>query len=216
MIIEVKDLRYGSKNDEIIKGISFFINKGDCLSIIGSSGSGKSTFLKLLSDLIPIESGEILFKGKDYKSYSPLELRKDIRYLVQLPCLFGEKVIDNFKLPFEIANETFDLDRVKQMIKKVNLNYSILDKNINDLSGGEKQRIALGRGLLFKPEVLLLDEATSALDKENTEIIEKYIKELNDEGMTIVWVTHNLEQSKRIFNKRITIDSGTIKDLEEF
>lgn len=83
-----------------------------------------------------------------------------------------------------------------------------------NLSGGEKQRIALIRNLLFKPEILLLDEVTSALDMENTEIVEDAISKLNKEGVTIVWVTHNLEQSRRNGNRIVTIENGEIKSEE--
>ena len=87
-------------------------------------------------------------------------------------------------------------------------------KSINSLSGGEKQRIAIARNLMYIPDVLLLDEATSALDKLNAQVVEEYIRDINKEGVTVLWVTHNLEQSRGIFNKRITLSEGSVEKVE--
>ena len=89
-----------------------------------------------------------------------------------------------------------------------------LHYEIQNLSGGEKQRIALIRTMLFEPEILLLDEVTSALDAENTELVEKAILNLNQQGITILWVTHNDEQSRKYANKLLTIEDGQIQSLE--
>lgn len=89
-----------------------------------------------------------------------------------------------------------------------------LKRKVRDLSGGEKQRIALIRTLIFKPDILLLDEVTSALDVDNTLIVEDVIQSLNEKGITILWITHNLEQSKKYANKILSIEKGKIKSLE--
>ncbi len=89
-----------------------------------------------------------------------------------------------------------------------------LKKDVRNLSGGEKQRIALIRSLLFRPEILLLDEVTSALDFENSKIVERLINSANKEGMTIMWVTHNMEQSRIYANKVMIIEAGKLKFLE--
>lgn len=214
IILEAKNLRYKSNNDNIIDGISIKINKGDSISIVGASGSGKSTFLKLFADLIEVSSGELYYKGKNYKDYDPLELKKSVSYLIQTPYLFGETVYTNLVFPFKIRKEVVDEDRIKKLLKEFNLSKDILHRNVNLLSGGEKQRISIIRTLIYKPEVLLLDEATSALDKTNEAIVEKYIKKLNKEKITVIWITHSLEQSYSIFNKRITLEKGKIKNLE--
>ncbi|MGL5150129.1 MAG: ATP-binding cassette domain-containing protein [Clostridium sp.] len=90
-----------------------------------------------------------------------------------------------------------------------------MHKNINLLSGGEKQRVSIIRNLIFTPKILLLDEATSALDNQNSKNFENYIKELNLSGVTILWITHNLSQSTSIFNKRITLENGRLIKMEE-
>lgn len=213
-ILEIRDLHYEADNTKILKGISMKIEEGDCVSIIGSSGSGKSTLLKICADLIPISKGELIYREKDYKKYNPIELRRKISYCVQLPHLFGDKVYENLEFPYNIRKDKIDKERIVKLLEKFNLDENFLEKDIKSLSGGEKQRISIIRNLIYKPDILLLDEATSALDKENAMVIEKYIEELNKEGVTVIWITHSLEQSERIFNKRIEISEGQVKNIE--
>ncbi|WP_042273375.1 ABC transporter ATP-binding protein [[Clostridium] dakarense] len=214
-ILSVKDVYYKVDKLDIIKGISIDIKKDDCISIVGQSGSGKSTLLKLCADLIPITSGSIYYKEKCYTNYNPIELRKSISYCIQTPILFGNNVYDNLEFPFKIRNEKVDINRINYLLEKLNLDKSYLQKDIKTLSGGEKQRIAIIRNLLYIPEILLLDEITASLDKENTIIVENYIKELNESGVTVLWITHSDEQSKSIFNKRIFISQGEVIKVEE-
>lgn len=215
MILHIDNVTYMAGNIEILKGISLEIKRGECISIIGPSGSGKSTLLKLLADLIPITSGDIYYNNINYSEYDPIELRKIISYCVQVPYLFGDTVADNLEFLFKIRKQSVNMDRILELLRRFNLDKSYINKKINQLSGGEKQRIALIRNLLYIPDILLLDEVTSALDKKNGQIIEKYIKELNNLGVTVIWVTHNLEQSKRIFTKRIVMERGKIEKVEE-
>lgn len=213
-ILEVKNIYYEKDNTKILNDISFNVEKGDCISIIGSSGSGKSTLLKLCSDLIPVTKGNLFYKGKNYNEYDPIELRKNISYCIQIPHLFGDNVYENLTFPYKIRNTVIDRYRIVEMLNKFNLDESILKKDIKSLSGGEKQRISIIRNLIYTPDILLLDEATSALDKENARLVEAYIKDLNLNGVTILWITHSLEQSTKIFNKRILMCEGKIEDIE--
>ena len=214
-ILRIKDITYNFDNTEILSGISIDVKKGDCISIVGQSGSGKSTFLKICADLLPTSSGEIYFKEKNYTDYNPTQLRKLVSYCVQIPYLFGKTVYDNLEFPFKVRNEKVNENRLNFLLNKFNLNETYLQKDINSLSGGEKQRIAIIRNLIYIPEVLLLDEATASLDKENASIVEEYVKELNKGGVTVLWITHSEKQSKSIFNKRITIDEGKVIKVEE-
>ncbi len=198
----------------ILKNISISIEQGDHLSIVGPSGSGKSTFLKLCCNLISPSKGLVIYKNKSILDYEPTELRKNIAYCFQTPYLFGKTVIDNVSFPYEIRGNKVDLERVEELFNLFNLNKDYFYKEVKNLSGGEKQRIALIRSLLFKPEVLLLDEVTSALDIDNTAIVESVIKNLNEKGTTIIWVTHNIDQSRRNANKLLTIETAEIKSLE--
>lgn len=212
--LEFKDVSFKVGDVTIIDGISLDVEKGEFISIVGPSGSGKSTFIKLAADLISPTKGEIYFKGKNYLEYPPTELRKEIMMSFQSPYLFGDTVIDNLKFPFEVREKELDKDRICQLLNEFQMSDDFLEKEVTNLSGGEKQRIALIRSLVFEPEVLLLDEVTSALDVENTEIVEKAIKRRNDEGMTIMWITHNPEQSKKYANRLIEIDNGKLSKEE--
>ncbi|MEG0013098.1 MAG: ATP-binding cassette domain-containing protein [Cellulosilyticaceae bacterium] len=214
-ILEIKDLYYKVENTNILNGISISIDQGDCISLVGQSGSGKSTLMKLCADLIPLSKGGIWYKGKSYKEYDPIELRRQITYCIQMPHLFGESIYENLEFPFKIRKESMDKEKVVELLEKFNLDESFLTKEVKSLSGGEKQRIALIRNLIYTPDILLLDEATSALDKENTQVIEQYVKELNQKGVTVLWITHDAEQSEGIFNKRIVISEGMVECMEE-
>lgn len=213
-ILSIKDVFYNMGDLEILKGISFDIEKGDCMSIVGQSGSGKSTLLKLCADMIPITGGNIYFNGKCYTRYNPIELRKKISYCLQTPELFGKSVCENLEFPFKIRKEKVNKQRIVKLLERFNIDESFLDKDIISLSGGEKQRISIIRNLLYTPDIILLDEATSSLDLENAKIVEEYVQELNDLGVTVLWITHSMEQSEKIFNKRITISEGKIKCME--
>jgi len=213
-LLEFQNVTFQNDGKTILKNISLKIEKGDFISIVGPSGSGKSTFLKLCSQLISPTNGTITYHCKDFTLYNPTELRKSIAYCFQTPYLFGDTVMDNIKFPFTIRNVTFNQNRVDELFSLFRMSTEFLNKDVTNLSGGEKQRIAFIRSLLFKPEILLLDEITSALDADNTKIVETAIDTLNKEGVTVLFVTHDSEQSRKYANKLLTIASGEIKSLE--
>lgn len=107
-----------------------------------------------------------------------------------------------------------DEKKIIDLLERFSLDRSYLEKSVNSLSGGEKQRVGIIRNLLFTPEIILLDEATSALDKDNAYKVEEYIKDVNDRGATVLWITHDLNQSTRIFNKRIVVSEGKVDRIE--
>ncbi len=213
-IIEFQNVCFNDGKKNILEDISLKVEYGDFISIVGPSGGGKSTLLKLVSNLISPSEGSISFKNKDIMQYSPLEVRQQCAYCYQLPYLFGNTVLENLAFPYEIRGKKINFDKINELLSLFKMDKSYTYKNVAKLSGGEKQRLALIRTLIFKPEVLLLDEITSALDVDNTLIVEKIIKDLNQKGTTILWVTHNLDQSKKYANKLLTIKNGKIQSLE--
>lgn len=213
-LLELKNVSYIKENKTILNDISLKVEEGDFISIMGASGSGKSTILKLCSHLISPTSGKILYREKDMISYDPILLRREISYCVQSGGLFGRTVEDNLAFPYEARGLIMDRVAVLSMMAKFGLEADMLNEENKNLSGGEKQRVALVRTLLLKPEVVLLDEVTSALDLENTRIVEQIIRELSASGTTILWITHNPEQSIRLANKLLTVENGQIKKLE--
>lgn len=213
-LLEFQNVTFINDNKSILNNLSLNINTGDFISIVGPSGSGKSTFLKLCCHLISPTGGNILFKNIDIMQYVPMELRKSIGCCFQTPYLFGDTVEDNISFPYSIRNLKVDLERLNELFSGFNLDIDFLKKDVKNLSGGEKQRIALIRTLLFNPEILLLDEVTSALDVENTLIVEKAINSLSQEGTTVLWITHNPEQSRKYANRVLTIANGEIQSME--
>lgn len=213
-LLEFQNVSFDNDDKTILKNISVNIDQYDFISIVGPSGSGKSTFLKLCSHLISPTIGNIVFKGKNFTDCNPTELRKSIAYCFQTPYLFGDTVMENINFPFSIRNIKPDQKRVNDLFSMFHMAADYLNKDVRNLSGGEKQRIALIRSLLFIPEILLLDEITSALDVENTKIVENVIDSLNKEGITVLWITHNPEQSRKYANKVLSIEAGEIKSLE--
>lgn len=212
--IEFQDVSLHRDGKSILSHINIAIEKGEYLSIVGHSGSGKSTFLKLCCHLISPTEGHIFLDGTDLIQRNPTDLRKDVSYVFQTPVLFGKTVEDNLLFPCQVRNAPFDRVRANALLNRFRLAEDIVSHPIQTLSGGEKQRIALVRSLLFSPKVLLLDEATSALDHENTQIVEHAIAELNQEGITVLWVTHSDAQSLAYQNRRLTIENGQIQSLE--
>ena len=213
-ILEFSNVSFSNEGKSILKNLNIRVESGDYISIVGPSGSGKSTFLKLCNNLISPSEGNISFNNKNVSEYNPIELRKEIAYCFQMPHLFGDTVMDNLSFPFKIRNKKVDMDRIKYLFSLFSMDEEFIDEKVLNLSGGEKQRIALMRTLMFTPEVLLLDEVTSALDSENTLIVENIINKLNNEGSTVLWVTHNDEQSTKYANKLLTLENGEIKSLE--
>ncbi|EMF50126.1 ABC transporter ATP-binding protein [Streptococcus parauberis] len=213
-LISFNRVQFEVDNRNILNHVNFTVEEGDFLSIVGPSGSGKSTLLKLVSGLISPTKGEILFNGKDIAKQDPIETRKQLSYCFQTPYLFGSTVKDNLAFPFDIRHEEFNQSRVDQLFTLFQMDKTYLNQDVKKLSGGEKQRIALIRQLLFEPKVLLLDEVTSALDSVNKEIVEGVIQELHHKGMTILWITHDAEQSKKYANKLLTLVKGQIESLE--
>lgn len=213
-LLEFCNVSFKNGDALIINDLSISIKSGDFISIVGPSGSGKSTFLKLCNHLYSPSDGKILYKGIDLMELSPTELRKSICYCFQTPYLFGENVMDSIAFPFKVRNMPVDIEKINKLFNLFNMDKEFLHKDINNLSGGEKQRIALIRSLIFKPEILLLDEVTSALDQDNTKIVEEVINNLNKAGITILWITHNPIQSRKYANKIVTIEKGSLKSLE--
>jgi putative ABC transport system ATP-binding protein len=195
---------------QLLKDVNLQVEKGEFISLVGSSGSGKSTLLKLCSSLLSPTHGTISFKNRGFDQWDLLQLRREISYCVQMPVLFGETVMDNIKFPYELRHQKISLTRCHELLEEFSLTEDILAQQNHQLSGGEKQRIALIRSLLFVPEVLLLDEVSSALDATNTKVVETLMAKLNRQGVTILWVTHDLEQSQRIANRRIEVEHGII------
>lgn len=213
-LLDINNLTFVSEGNTILDDIQCTIEKGDFLSITGPSGSGKSTLLKIIATILSKTSGEIAYKGTPLEDFEATAYRKEVSYCFQTPVLFGKTVRDNLEFPYEIRKVAFDSEKAIAYLKSVGLPEEYLDKSINSLSGGEKQRIALIRNVLFQPEILLLDEVTSALDEANRQIIWEWLRDMREHSdMTILMVSHN-EEEAAMADKRIHIVNGKITERE--
>lgn len=208
-ILKLENIAYQANQKQILQNISFEVEESAFLTLIGPSGAGKSTILKLIANLINPIHGKILFNGKDIMKIDPLTYHRNVSYCFQQPSLFGEKVSDNLSFPYEIRNLKVDQERVYQLLRDVNLGAEYLAKDINSLSGGEKQRVALIRNLVFLPKVLLLDEVTTGLDQASKEIVHHLIEQVHRKGVTIVQVTHDQSEIE-LAQHIIQIEKGGI------
>ena len=217
-LIEVKNLKKEYRNEEVVTsvlhGLSFKIEQGEFISLMGPSGSGKSTLMNLLGFLDRASDGEYLFEGKNVTNLTDDELaifrNKKIGFVFQsFNLLPRTTVLDNVKLPliYSDIKEGLD-DRAKEVLKSVGLEHRI-NFYTNQISGGEKQRVAIARALVNKPSVIFADEPTGNLDSKSGVAIMKILQDLNDQGNTIILVTHETftsEHAKRI----IKIKDGEI------
>ena len=216
MLLEIKDLHKRFGKLEVLKGVNISVEKGEKIVILGSSGSGKSTALRCINLLETPTSGQILYKGEDITKHNINLYRKKVGMVFQNFNLFPNMtVLDNITL----APKTFGDDTVENIEKKA---IELLDRvGLKDkkdvypgsLSGGQKQRVAIARALANSPEVLLFDEPTSALDPEMVKEVLDVIKELSQEGLTMVIVTHEMNFAKEVADKVIFMDGGIV--LEE-
>ncbi len=200
---------------DILKIDTLKINQGEITCVIGRSGGGKSTFLKLLNNMVSSKSGIIKFKGKEISNYNPIKLRREVLMLPQNPVIFSGTIRDNFLITLQY-NDEYEMsdEKYKKILNKVGLNKLSLDDRADRLSGGEKQRLALARILLLDPDVLLLDEPSSALDDETERIIiEMVVNCINEKNGTLIMVTHSKEIAEKYGNRIITINEGELDKI---
>ncbi len=217
MVINASNLkkRYGEL--EVLKDISVTVTEGEVLCIIGPSGSGKSTLLRCLNGLEEIQSGSITILGEELVNNKNInKLRENIGMVFQSFNLFPHlSVLENMMLaPLELKkmNKAEATEKALNLLDKVGLRDK-KDVYPDTLSGGQKQRVAIARALEMNPKIMLFDEPTSALDPEMVGEVLKVMKDLAQEGMTMVVVTHEMNFAKDVSDRVIFMDQGYI--LEE-
>lgn len=213
-MLEVKNVFKSFDGKEVLNKIDFKVEKGEKVIIIGPSGSGKSTFLRTLNLLESIDSGEIFFEGNKITSKVKIdEYRKNIGMVFQSFNLFNNLTVkENIMLApvtLKIKNKEEADKEAKALLKKINLS-SKANKYPNQLSGGEKQRVAIVRALAMNPKIMLFDEPTSALDPEMVGEVLNLMKDLAASGMTMIIVTHEMGFAKEIGSKIVFMDKGKI------
>lgn len=217
-ILEIKNLKKSYGQNEVLKDISLSVKEGEVISIIGSSGSGKSTFLRSINLLESPSGGEILFHGENVleKGYNLTAYREKLGMVFQSFNLFENlNVLEN-----AIVAQTTVLKRdckeaesiAKANLEKVGMGEQYWKAKPKQLSGGQKQRVAIARALSVNPEAILFDEPTSALDPEMVGEVLKTMQELSQTGLTMIIVTHEMEFARDVSDRVIFMDQGVIAE----
>jgi len=214
-MIDAKNINVKFGKRQILKDLNFKVNKGEYISIIGKSGAGKSTLLNVISTLEKEYSGNVFYENKDIKDYNDVEIsklrNKKIGFIFQNFNLLEDfTVIENIMLPARLTKiDEMELkEKALELINKFELDLTI-NQYPNELSGGEKQRVAIARALINKPEIIFADEPTGNLDSRMSIEISNILSKLNQEGQTIVMVTHNEELAKSS-NKILELKDGML------
>ena len=218
-VLEVKNLKKNFGSTDVLKGVSFSLERGQVLAIIGSSGGGKSTLLRCLNFLESPNSGEIIVEGKQLLSGSEEEIRRNRLHfglVFQNFNLFPQyTVLENVTLaPNLLKLDTPEAIRENAMnlLSKVGLSQKAGNYPFQ-LSGGQQQRTAIARALALNPQILCFDEPTSALDPELTGEVLRCIRELKDSGNTMIVVTHEMEFAKSVADVVIYMAEGVIEEI---
>ena len=221
-IIEFQNINYSYDNDNklsVLKNVNFKIEEKDFFAIIGKTGSGKSTILQLTNGLLKPQNGKILFRNKNIfdADYKLKELRFKLSLLFQYPDyqLFAETVIED--IMFGAINKGMNKEEANEeaikILKKLQIEH-LKDAIPFNLSGGEKRKVALAGILIMKPEVLLLDEPEAGLDPFSKDEMFEMFRILNDEGITIIFVSHNYEDVVEYANKVLLIEKGEVIKID--
>lgn len=192
----------------IVDSVSLGVSASEVLAVVGPSGSGKSSFLRLLNRLDEPTSGTVFLDGIDYREIDPTELRRRVGLVGQEPALRSGTVLENVAIAARLRDEPIDERRVSALLDRIGLS-GYEQRTVADLSGGERQRVAIARALYVDPDVLLLDEPTAHLDAATEQRVEELLAELiRDRGLTCVLVTHDTAQAARLGDRVVELEDG--------
>jgi polar amino acid transport system ATP-binding protein len=214
-IVSLKDVHKSFGTLEVLKGITFDVRKGEVVCIIGPSGSGKSTLLRCINALVPIDKGSIQVEGQEVHdpALDKLELRKKVGMVFQSYNLFPHKTaLENVMMaPILVLKRPQNEveEKARALIKKVRLEGKE-SSYPGELSGGQQQRVAIARSLAMDPDIMLFDEVTAALDPETVKEVLVTIRELAEEGMTCMLVTHEMGFARELGDHIYFTDRGVI------
>jgi putative ABC transport system ATP-binding protein len=194
----------------IVDDVSFELPERDVLAIVGPSGSGKSSLLRLLNRLDEPIRGTVYVEGTDYRNISPRELRRKLGMVTQRPFLFPGTVEENLRFGPRQRGETLSQEAIEDLLSRVGLE-GYASRDVGNLSGGEAQRVSVARTLANSPLVLLLDEPTSALDEASKLGVEELLQAImRDQKLSCILVTHDMAQAARLAHRALLIHSGRI------
>ena len=215
ILISLKNVKKKYKDKEIIKNLDLDIYKGEFLTLLGSSGCGKSTILKMISGIESVTDGSIIMEGKDITNLD--STKREINTIFQNYALFPHMTIEDnigFGLKIKKVDKKIIQKEVKKMLNLVKLE-GYENRYPSELSGGEQQRVAIARAIINNPKVLLLDEPLSALDKKLRKEMEVELKNLQKKlGITFIYVTHDHEEALTMSDRIIILNKGKIEQID--
>lgn len=199
---------------KIIDNLNFTINSGEFITLIGKSGCGKTTILKLINALTKPNKGKIFIKNKEISQWNTIELRRSIGYVIQQIGLFPHMTIEEnigYVLNIKKENKEVRKNRAKELIGLVGLTEDYLKKYPRELSGGQKQRVGVARALSSNPDIILMDEPFGAVDEITRRTLQEEILKLQENlKKTIVFVTHDIEEAFKLGSRIVLFDKGKI------
>jgi putative ABC transport system ATP-binding protein len=210
-ILETQHLSREISGKRVVDDISIQVERAEIFAIVGPSGSGKSSFLRLINRLDEPTEGTVLFEGDDYRRIPPRGLRRKIGMVTQTAYLFPGTVADNLRFGPRQQGRDLSENEIATLLDQVGLHNLAFD-DVSHLSGGEAQRVSLARALANSPLVLLLDEPTSALDSSSKEEIEALILAIvRQNALTCLIVTHDLAQAERMSDRALVLKRGRLE-----
>lgn len=216
MILQAKDVHFAYGREETLRGISFSVNEGDFVCVLGCNGCGKTTLFKCLLGIYKATRGDIQIRGKSIHTFKTRELAKEIAYIPQAHVSsFNYSVADAVLMGRNAYVDTFnapkkeDVEKAYKALDRLGIGY-LAEKGYSEISGGERQLVLIARALAQNAKILLMDEPTSQLDYGHQMRVLKEVHKLSQQGYTVIMSTHNPEHAFMFANKAVIIQNGQV------
>lgn len=215
--LEHVELSYGE--NRVLRDLTLTVREGEFLTVIGRSGCGKTTMLKLMNGLLMPDTGTVIVEGKDLKETDLIALRRRMGYVIQnrglFPHMTVEKNITYVPVISGKKNKAENHELAKRLIKTVGLEEEMLSRRPSQLSGGQQQRVGIARALAASPHILLMDEPFGALDEITRQVMQDEIQRLHRElKLTVVFITHDIREAMKLGDRVLVMDQGRAVQLD--
>lgn len=218
-VIEFKKVKKLYNEKIVIENLNLSIEQGEFITVIGSSGCGKTTLLKMINGLSMATSGDVVVNGENLNNRNLIDLRRNIGYVIQGSVLFPHMTVEkNISYVLDLVNKK-DKDknkkRVCELLKLVCLDEDLLSRYPDELSGGQQQRVGIARALAASPEIVLMDEPFGAVDEIIRKNLQNEIKNIHKKtGVTIVFVTHDISEALTLGTKVLVMNKGAVEQFD--